>query len=185
MLGESIFAATVAIQTVLDDDASFRTRAPSPSAACSRCSPCGGCTSRRTPPAYSTSSRAGFIWGYGHYAIFASAAALGAGVEVNVDSVIHEAHISSVAAAAAFTVPVAILLLSIWVIHWSPHHMGGWHRYPRAGLRRRRTAGDLQPATGPRHRPALAAMVAAGIAVVRRAPAGGTSTEDDVEHSVV
>lgn len=55
-----------------------------------------------------------FLWGYGHFAIFASAAAVGAGFGVAVDHAIGEAAIGSVGAGAAFAVPVAIYLLCLW-----------------------------------------------------------------------
>ncbi len=59
-------------------------------------------------------------WGYGHYLIFASAAAVGAGLEVAVDYDTHTAHVGSIPAAMATTVPVAIYLLSVWSMHIGP-----------------------------------------------------------------
>ena len=41
-----------------------------------------------------TSLRKAFVWGYGHYFVFAAAAAVGAGLAVNVDYVAHHAKIS-------------------------------------------------------------------------------------------
>ncbi|GAA4915593.1 low temperature requirement protein A [Streptomyces coeruleoprunus] len=63
------------------------------------------------------SNRQGFLWGYGHYPIFASAAAIGAGIEVAVEHAIGEAHVSATAAAAAVTVPAALYLLLVWGLH--------------------------------------------------------------------
>jgi hypothetical protein len=59
---------------------------------------------------------------------FGSAAAVGAGLQVNVDHAVGESHISSTAAAASVTVPVAVFLLAMWVLHWTPQHVGGWHQ---------------------------------------------------------
>lgn len=59
-------------------------------------------------------------WGYGHYLIFASAAAVGAGLEVAVDYDTHTGHVASLPAAMATTVPVAIYLLSVWLMHIGP-----------------------------------------------------------------
>jgi len=73
------------------------------------------------------SSRASFVWGYGHYVVFASAAAVGAGVAVNVDRVSeggHEGGASAIAAGAAVSVPVALFLLTVWALHVRPHHSG-------------------------------------------------------------
>jgi low temperature requirement protein LtrA len=63
------------------------------------------------------SSRQAFLWGYGHYLVFASAAAIGAGLEVAVEQAIGKAHISTLAAAAAVTLPTALYLLTVWVLH--------------------------------------------------------------------
>ncbi|MEU8531196.1 MULTISPECIES: low temperature requirement protein A [Streptomyces] len=59
----------------------------------------------------------GFLWGYGHYVIFASAAAIGAGIEISVEQAVGEAHISTLAASSAVTIPTAVFLLSVWVLH--------------------------------------------------------------------
>jgi len=64
-----------------------------------------------------TSMRAAFLWGYGHYFVFASAAAVGAGLAVAVDHATHHADISRVAAGAAVSVPVAVYLLCLWFLH--------------------------------------------------------------------
>jgi hypothetical protein len=63
------------------------------------------------------SNRQGFVWGYGHYFIFGSAAAIGAGLEVAVLAATHHAHIGPVGAAAAVTVPTALFLLTVWFLH--------------------------------------------------------------------
>ncbi|RDD89998.1 low temperature requirement protein A [Streptomyces parvulus] len=62
-------------------------------------------------------SRQAFIWGYGHYLVFASAAAIGAGLEVAVEQAVGAAHISTLAASAAVTLPTALFLLTVWALH--------------------------------------------------------------------
>ncbi|WP_410818550.1 low temperature requirement protein A [Micromonospora sp. 050-3] len=57
------------------------------------------------------------IWGYGHYLIFAAIAAAGAGLSVSVDYERHLAHISERTAGYAVAVPVAVFLLTVWVLH--------------------------------------------------------------------
>jgi low temperature requirement protein LtrA len=57
-------------------------------------------------------------WGYGHYVVFASAAAVGAGLAVMVDSVTAHAAIGPAGARAAVAVPVALYLLSLWWLHY-------------------------------------------------------------------
>ena len=54
-----------------------------------------------------------FVWGYGHYVVFAAVGALGAGLEVAVESALHEAHAGPRTAAFAVAVPVAVTLLVI------------------------------------------------------------------------
>jgi low temperature requirement protein LtrA len=63
------------------------------------------------------SNRVAFPWGYGHLVVFASAAAVGAGVAVVVDRVTDATHIAETAAAAAFTIPVILYLLAVTFIH--------------------------------------------------------------------
>jgi low temperature requirement protein LtrA len=54
-----------------------------------------------------------FVWGYGHYLVFAAVGALGAGLEVAVQSALHEAHAGPRTAAFAVAVPVAVTLVVI------------------------------------------------------------------------
>lgn len=71
------------------------------------------------PAAEGLSSRRGraFYWGYGHYFVFASLAALGAGLEVAVQE--GAAHDSAVNTAVGYTIaaPVALFLLMLFVLH--------------------------------------------------------------------
>ncbi|GAB2882469.1 low temperature requirement protein A [Streptomyces deserti] len=63
------------------------------------------------------SNRQAFLWGYGHYLVFASAAAIGAGLEVAVEQAVGKAHLSTLAASAAVTLPTALYLLTVWALH--------------------------------------------------------------------
>jgi low temperature requirement protein LtrA len=58
-----------------------------------------------------------YIWGYGHYGIYASLAAIGAGLEVGVRSVTHHAHASETVAGYALAIPLAVFLLLLWLLH--------------------------------------------------------------------
>ncbi|MEV1108230.1 low temperature requirement protein A [Micromonospora sp. NPDC049751] len=57
------------------------------------------------------------VWGYGHYLVFAAIAAVGAGLPVVVDHERHLAHVSGTTAAYAVAVPLAVFLLTVWVLH--------------------------------------------------------------------
>ena len=59
-------------------------------------------------------------WGYGHFLVFASAAAVGAGLAASVDQATAHAAISARAAGAAVAIPVAIYVTSLWLLHRRP-----------------------------------------------------------------
>ena len=64
-----------------------------------------------------TSSRTGFAFGYAHYLIFAAVGAISAGIEVELDLLSGTAdHLSAATASLAFTVPVAVFMLVVWLI---------------------------------------------------------------------
>jgi low temperature requirement protein LtrA len=59
-------------------------------------------------------------WGYGHFVVFASAAAVGAGLAVSVDQATAHAAISARAAGWAVAIPVALYVSSLWILHRRP-----------------------------------------------------------------
>ncbi|ROO88556.1 low temperature requirement protein LtrA [Actinocorallia herbida] len=118
MLGESVAAATLAFKAAFEAGVSVRLIVTG----------LGGVVIMsalwwlyfsRDPSGRLTDSRAGFIWGYGHYAVFAASAAVGAGLSVSAAHLEHETHVSDTVAAASVTLPVAVFLLALWVLH---HH---------------------------------------------------------------
>ena len=58
-----------------------------------------------------------YIWGYGHYLVYASLAAIGAGLEVGVKVVTHHAGVGEVVAGYALAIPLAVFLLLLWLLH--------------------------------------------------------------------
>jgi len=56
------------------------------------------------------------LWGYGHFAVFAAGAAAGAGFAVFVELAGHQGHAGSRAAALTVAIPVAVYVLSLWLI---------------------------------------------------------------------
>jgi low temperature requirement protein LtrA len=62
------------------------------------------------------SLRRAFLWGYGHYFIFAAAAAYSAGIEVALDYETHETGLAASRAAATVCVPVAVFLAVTWFL---------------------------------------------------------------------
>ncbi|MDN4599579.1 low temperature requirement protein A [Leifsonia virtsii] len=71
------------------------------------------------PAAEGLQSRRGrsFYWGYGHYVVFASLAALGAGLEVAVQEGAADSGAMNTAVEYAIAVPVALFLLMLYVLH--------------------------------------------------------------------
>jgi low temperature requirement protein LtrA len=63
------------------------------------------------------SNRQAFAWGYGHYLIFGSAAAIGAGIAITVEQAVGKADVSQLAANATVTVPTALYLITVWALH--------------------------------------------------------------------
>ncbi|MEU6804962.1 low temperature requirement protein A [Streptomyces neyagawaensis] len=124
VLGETILAATVAVKSAADENDALGELLPIA---------LGGLLIvfsawwiYFTIPIHGhlRSNRESFLWGYGHYLIFASAAAIGAGLEVAVEEAVHKAHISTLAASAAVTLPTALYLLSVWALHARHYKVG-------------------------------------------------------------
>jgi low temperature requirement protein LtrA len=61
--------------------------------------------------------RIAFLWGYGHYVVFASVAALGAGLQVAIDALRGITALALDGAALTVAVPVAIYLVAVGAIH--------------------------------------------------------------------
>jgi low temperature requirement protein LtrA len=59
-------------------------------------------------------------WGYGHFVVFVSAAAVGAGLAASVDQATAHAAITSRAAGAAVAIPVALYVCTLWLLHRRP-----------------------------------------------------------------
>lgn len=103
-----------------------------------------------------------FTWAYGHYLIFASATAVGAGLAAYADHVTRHTGASSPAAGAAVTVPAAVFLITLWAVHLRPHQRNAAERipYPVAAV------GILLAAWSPAPALAAGALLAALVTVV-------------------
>ena len=58
-----------------------------------------------------------FYWGYGHYLVFAALAAVGAGLEVGVEALGHHVEAPPTVVAYAIAVPVAVFFVMMWVLY--------------------------------------------------------------------
>jgi low temperature requirement protein LtrA len=117
VLGESVAAATVAVQSAVDEFSALGELLPVAAGGLLIVFSAYWIYFAIPIHEHLTSSQRAFLWGYGHYFVFGSAAAIGAGIEVVVEQVVHKAHISQTAAAAAVTLPAALFLLMVWLIH--------------------------------------------------------------------
>ncbi|MEV4191216.1 low temperature requirement protein A [Streptomyces toxytricini] len=117
VLGETIAASTVAVQSALDEHEALDLLLPIAA---------GGLLLVFSAwwiyfavPAHDRlrTNREAIPWGYGHFVIFASAAAIGAGIEVAVEHAVGKAHLSQTAANLAVTVPAALFLAFVWLLH--------------------------------------------------------------------
>ncbi|MDQ0809583.1 low temperature requirement protein LtrA [Streptomyces sp. B3I7] len=117
VLGESVMAAGLAVRTALDthqETGSVLTIA------------LGGILTvfalwwlyfaQDAPRRLRTQSTA-MLWGYGHYVVFASAAAVGAALAVNVARATGHAALTDIQVAATYTVPVALFITCVWLLH--------------------------------------------------------------------
>ncbi|WP_199424489.1 low temperature requirement protein A [Actinotalea solisilvae] len=126
VLGESVLAASRAIQAALSDGDAGRELAPVV---------VGGLLILfalwwvyfERPDDDLRTLRQSFTWSYLHLLIFASVAAVGAGLAVAIEHATHHGEIGDVAAGASVAVPVAIFLLSTLALY---------ARRPDAGLGR-------------------------------------------------
>jgi low temperature requirement protein LtrA len=63
-----------------------------------------------------TGNDVGFVWGFGHYVIFGSVAAFGAGLAARVEYYEHHAEVSDIVSSAFVAVPVASFLAASWFV---------------------------------------------------------------------
>lgn len=125
VLGEAISAGTIAVNAALTAKTSFAALAPIVA---------GGLLTvfsmwwlyfdmpsekvvASVRRAFMTRLSSVFVWGYGHYAIFASAAATGTGLAIAADQVAHHSQLTGVETALCVTVPVSIYLTVAWLLH--------------------------------------------------------------------
>ena len=118
VLGESVTAATIAFQSALDDTEDSATFIGLAVAGIVTLFGMWWVYFDHESAHRLTSLRASLIWGYGHYFIFAAAAAVGAGLVVAVEfQQEHTEGLSRMLANLATTVPVAIYLLATGYLH--------------------------------------------------------------------
>jgi low temperature requirement protein LtrA len=122
VLGESILAATMAVQSALRSGEALGPLTPIIIGGLLIVYSMWWVYFDRPVHDLLTSLRKGIVWGYGHYLVFGAAAAVGAGLAVAVDHVTHHAKVGAVGAGFAVTVPVSVYLLCLWFLHDRPEY---------------------------------------------------------------
>ncbi|MFD6970695.1 low temperature requirement protein A [Streptomyces sp. NPDC059979] len=117
VLGETIAASTVAVKSALDEHEALAVLLPMAGGGLLIVFAAWWIYFAVPMHEHLTSDREAIPWGYGHLLIFASGAAIGAGIEVAVEHTVGKAHISQTAANAAVTVPTAVFLFMVWLLH--------------------------------------------------------------------
>ncbi len=118
MLGETIAAATVAVKSGIDEHEALGELVPIAAGGLLIIFAAWWVYFAVPIHGHLRSNRQSFLWGgYGHYLIFVSGAAIGAGLEVAVEQAVGKAHLSALSASAAVTLPTALFLLTVWALH--------------------------------------------------------------------
>jgi low temperature requirement protein LtrA len=121
VLGEAVLAATVAVQTAADShngvDVELLVLAGS---GLLLVFSLWWLYFDRTTQRMLHSMRTTIIWGYGHYLVFASTAAIGAGLAVAVDSLVGHAHVTHLQQGLAVGVPLAVWIATVWWLRVGP-----------------------------------------------------------------
>ncbi|MER5636446.1 low temperature requirement protein A [Kitasatospora sp. NPDC002227] len=117
VLGETVAAATVAVQSGLDEEDALGKLAAVAIGGLLICFSAWWVYFAEPIHDHLRSNRQAFVWGYGHYLVFLGAAAIGSGLEVAVEDAAGKAHVSSTVAAATVTVPTALYLFTVWLLH--------------------------------------------------------------------
>ena len=127
VLGESILAATVAIQTALDEGALLSDLLAMIVGGVLIVFSMWWLYFAKDAHEVLIDNRVGFRFGYGHYLIFGAGAAVGAGLAIQVDQIIGHSHVSDLTAAAFVTVPVVLYFAGVWFAHLALHDKARGH----------------------------------------------------------
>ena len=122
VLGESVLAAMVAVQSALAGGERVTALAPTIVGGLLTVCSMWWVYFDRPVDDLLTSFRRAFFWGYGHYVVFAAAAAVGAGLAANVDLVTRHSKIGLVGAGYAVAIPATVYLTCLWLLHDRPEY---------------------------------------------------------------
>jgi low temperature requirement protein LtrA len=124
VLGESVSAATVAVQSAVDQHRALGDLLPIAAGGLLIVFAAWWIYFAVPIEDHLAANREAFLWGYGHFAVFAAAAAIGSGLEIAVEQSVGTADVSVRTGSAAVTVPAAVFLFAVWLLH-ARHHKRG------------------------------------------------------------
>lgn len=111
---------------------------------------------------------AAFVWGYGHYFVLAAA---GAGLSVAIDPATGVSELSDVPAGLVATVPVAVYVLAVWLLHYRDKTPGPLRSFVLAAAAALVLAASLTPEPVLVARLVLAGLVALSVVLTSDRPA--------------
>ncbi|MEU6172857.1 low temperature requirement protein A [Streptantibioticus parmotrematis] len=117
VLGETVSAATVAVQSAIDEHDALGELLPIAIGGLLIVFAAWWIYFAVPIHGHLRGNRQAFLWGYGHYVVFSSAAAIGAGIEVAVEQAVGKAHLTTTGASFAVTGPSAVFLFTLWLLH--------------------------------------------------------------------
>lgn len=117
LLGESVLAATAAVQAGVADGVTAELVLVALSGLVLLFTLWWLYFSEPAGEGLATHREGSYIWGYGHYFIFLSLAAIGSALEVTVEAVTHHIEAGPIVVGYALAIPVATVLLLLWLLH--------------------------------------------------------------------
>jgi low temperature requirement protein LtrA len=127
VLGESVLSATVAMESALDEGAPFSDLVTTAIGGFLVVAamwwiyfdqPVERLLARARRAFTELGGSQSFIWGYAHYFVFGSAAAVGVGLAVAVDQAAGHSTLTDLEAAFVLTTPASLYLITVWALHW-------------------------------------------------------------------
>lgn len=117
LLGETVIAATSAVRVVIDETVTTDVVVISMAGMALLATMWWLYFADPAGPSLRVRRTRSFVWGYGHFVLFAALAALGAGLEVAVSSVAGHDSLDARVAVATVAVPVVLYLGALRVVH--------------------------------------------------------------------
>ncbi|WP_406491497.1 low temperature requirement protein A [Streptomyces sp. NBC_01604] len=117
MLGESVTAASNAVRTAWDTDVDADTIVLLTLGGLLTVFSLWWLYFNHNAPRRLATFTTAMLWGYGHYALIASAAATGVGLALNVTRTTDHGALTDQQAAATYTIPAAVFIALVWLLH--------------------------------------------------------------------